>query len=67
MLLTMSLCSVLLPSRFGSVVAHLDLDGEVSGSSPGQIKDSKMVLTAPQLVLFIMSLSKGISLAITKA
>ena len=23
------------PSRFGSVVAHPDLNGEVSGSSPG--------------------------------
>ena len=30
---------VLLPSRFGSVVAHPDLDGEVS--SPGQTKDFK--------------------------
>jgi hypothetical protein len=27
-----------IPSRFGSVVAHPDLDGEVSGSSPGHIK-----------------------------
>ena len=29
-------------SRFGSVVAHLDLDGEVSGSSPGHTKDFKV-------------------------
>ena len=29
------------PSRFGSVVAHLDLDGEVPGSSPGHTKDFK--------------------------
>ena len=27
-----------IPSRFGSVVSHPDLDGEVSGSSPGHIK-----------------------------
>ena len=27
------------PSRFGSVVAHPDLNGEVSGSSPGHTKD----------------------------
>ena len=27
------------PSRFGSVVAHPDLDGEVSGSSPGHTKN----------------------------
>ena len=27
------------PSRFGSIVAHTDLDGEVSGSSPGHTKD----------------------------
>ena len=32
-------------SRFGSVVAHPDMDGEVSGSSPGHTKDlKKMVL-----------------------
>ena len=29
------------PSRFGLVVAHPDLDGEVSGSSPGHTKDFK--------------------------
>ena len=29
------------PSRFGSVVAHLDLDWEVLGSSPGHTKDFK--------------------------
>ena len=29
------------PSRFGSVVAQPDLDGEVSGSSPGHTKDFK--------------------------
>ena len=34
-----------LPSRFGSVVAHPDLDGKVSGSSPGKTKTLKMVLT----------------------
>ena len=27
-----------IPSRFGSVVALLDLDGKVSGSSPGHTK-----------------------------
>ena len=26
------------PSRFGSVVAHPDMDGKVSGSSPGHTK-----------------------------
>ena len=31
------------PSRFGSVVAHPDLDGEVSGSSPGHTKVFKNV------------------------
>ena len=30
-----------IPSRFGSVVAHPDLDGEVSGSSLGHTKDLK--------------------------
>jgi hypothetical protein len=30
-----------LPSRFGSVVAHPDVDGEVLGSSPVDIKDFK--------------------------
>ena len=30
-----------LHSRFGSVVAHPVLDGEVSGSSPGHTKDFK--------------------------
>ena len=34
-----SLFTVILPSRFGSVVAHPDLDGEVSGSSLGHTKD----------------------------
>ena len=47
------------PSRFGSVVAHLDLDGEVLGSSLSHTKDLKMVLSTPQPVLVIMSLSKG--------
>ena len=49
------------PSKFGSEVAHLDLDGEVSGLSPGHNQDKtlKMVLTAPQPVLVIMSLIKG--------
>ena len=54
------------PSRFGSVVAHPDLDGEVAGSSPGHTKDFKMVLTAPQPVLVIMSLSKGNASAIKR-
>ena len=27
------------PSRFSSVVAHLDLYGEILGSSPGNTKD----------------------------
>ena len=50
---------VIVLRKFGSVVAHSDLDGEVSGSSPGHTKDfKKMVLTAPQPVLVIMSLSK---------
>ena len=48
-----------LPSRFGSVVAHPELVGEVSGSSPDIPKTLKMVLTDPQLVLVIMRLSKG--------
>ena len=43
-------------SRFGSVLAHLDLDGELSGSSPGHTKD---INTATQPVLDIISLSKG--------
>ena len=47
------------PSRFGSVVANSDLDGEYLGLSPGHTKDFKNVLTAPQLMLVIMSLSKG--------
>ena len=46
------------PSRFGSVVVHLDLDGEVSGSRWVIPKTLRMVLTAPQPVLVIMSLSK---------
>ena len=29
------------PSRFGLELAHPDLDGEVSGSSPGHSKDLK--------------------------
>ena len=37
------------PSRFSSVVAHPDLDGEVLGlSSSRHTKDFKMVLTAHQ-------------------
>ena len=27
------------PSKFGSIIAHSDLDEEVSGSSPGHTKD----------------------------
>ena len=40
------------PSRFGSVVAHSDLDGDVSGSSRVQ-RLNKGVLTVPQPVLVI--------------
>ena len=50
---------IYLTSRFGSAGAYPDLDLEVSGSSPGHTKDFKMVLTAPQPVLVIMSLSMG--------
>ena len=32
---------VLIPSRFGSVVGHPNLDGQVSGSSLGHNKDLK--------------------------
>ena len=53
-------------SRFGSVVAHPDLDGEGSGSSPGHTKKFKMILTAPQPVLVLMILSKGNALAIDR-
>ena len=49
-----------------SAVAHMDLDGEVSGSSPGHNNDFKMVLTSPQTELVIMSLTKGNALAIKK-
>ena len=40
-----------LHSRFGLIVAHPDLDWEISRSGPGHNKDFKMVLTAPQPVL----------------
>ena len=38
--------SIFIPSRFGSILlgAHPDLDGEVSGSSPGHTKDFKREL-----------------------
>ena len=52
-------------SSFGSVVAHPDLDGEVSGLSMGQTKDFTGVLTDPQPVLVIMSSSKGKGAALT--
>ena len=42
-----------------TVVAHPDLDGEVLGLSPSHTKDFKNIITAPQPVLVIMSLSKG--------
>ena len=54
------------PSRFGLIVAHTDLDGEVSCSSPGHTKDFVMVPTAPQPVLVIMSLSNENALAIKR-
>ena len=41
-------------SRFRSVVEHPDLDGEISGSSPGHTNDFEMVLTAPQPLLVII-------------
>ena len=45
------------PSRFGSVVAHPNQDGEVSGKSPGHTKVFQMELTAPQPVLTAEALS----------
>ena len=52
------------PSKFGSVVAHPDLDGEVSVRVRVIPNTLEMVLTAPhKSVLVIMSLSKGNSLA----
>ena len=53
--------SFLITTKFGSVVAHPDLDGEVSESSPCHTKDLKknIILIAPQPVLVIMSLSTG--------
>ena len=51
-------------SRYGSVVTHSDLNGEVSGSSHA---NAFMVLTAPQSMLVIMSLIKGNALAIKNA
>ena len=32
---------MIVPRRFGSVVVHLDLDVDISGSSPGYTKDFK--------------------------
>ena len=55
-----------LPSRFGSVVAHPDLDWEVLASSPGKTKILKMVIIAPQPVMVIMSFGKGNVLAIKR-
>ena len=43
--LTMNLWT---PRRFGTVLAHLDLDGEVSGSSSGHTNNLKKLRTAPQ-------------------
>ena len=54
-----------LKSSFSTAI-FLDLDGEVSGSSPGHTKDLKMVLTALQPVLVIMSLSIVNALAIKR-
>ena len=56
------------PRRFGSVVAHRDLDREVFSSSHVWVtpKTSKMVLTGHQPVLVIMSLSKGNTLTIKR-
>ena len=56
------------PSIFGSVVAHPDLDGEVSGSSPGHTNKVtlKMVFTAPQPVLVLISLCKMNALGIKR-
>ena len=42
------------------------MDGGVSSSSPSHTKDFKMVLTAPQPVLVIMSFRKGNTLAIKR-
>ena len=54
-------------SRFGSVVAHPDLDGEFSFSNPGQTnKYSTKSSSSPQPVLVIMSLSTGNALAINR-
>ena len=53
-------------SRFGSVEAHPDLDGEVSGLNMGHTKDFTRVHTDPQPVLVIMSWSKGNALAIKR-
>ena len=54
------------PSRFGSLVAHPDLDD--MGRSQVRVrvipKTLIMVLSAPQPVLVIMSLSKGNALAL---
>ena len=52
--------------RFGTVGAHLDLDGEVLGSSQGHINDLEIMLTAPQPVLIIMNVCKGKVLAIKR-
>ena len=43
---------------YPSDVAHPDLDGKFLGSIPGYTRTLKMVLTAPQPVLVIMSLGK---------
>jgi hypothetical protein len=59
--------SIFIPSGFGSVVAYADLDGEVRVRVRVIPKTLKMVLTAPQPVLVIMSLSKRNTLAIKKA
>ena len=49
------------------LLAHPNLDGEVSGSSQGQNKDFKIVLTALQHVLVIITLSRGNAIAKKKA
>ena len=48
------------------LLAHPNLDGEVAGSSPGHNKGFKMVLTAPQPVLVIITLSRGNAIAIER-
>ena len=47
------------------LLAHPNLDGEVSGTSTGHNKDFKIVLTAPP-VLVIITLSRGNAIAIKR-